>query len=83
MANDQSSSLKEDFSGKSISEQKYKALHKSRNSSLGETNVATCSSLVDGIEDSETHSEHIRKKIPIGEKLSQEIEEIKSILFGK
>ena len=68
-------------SGNEVTEREFYDLHRSKNSSTDETDVIVCTSTLEHSSakniDGEINSDFIRKKIPIGEKLSQEIEEIK------
>ena len=78
---EQSSNIEKVSSENEISELRSNNLRKDTNSSICETNVVSSSSTSEhGIVEPteiETNLERTRKKIPIGEKLSQEIEEIK------
>ena len=78
---EQSSNIEKVSSENEISELRSNNLRKDRNSSICETNAVSSSSTSEhGIVEPteiETNLERTRKKIPIGEKLSQEIEEIK------
>ena len=71
-------------SGNEVTEREFYHLHRSKNSSTDETDVIVCTSTLEPRSaqniDGETNSDIVRKKIPIGEKLSQEIEEIKVII---